>query len=330
MQTEQLLMGASNGGVDFLSEFPRISEYVQLLETRKEREKSREILKLLLEIARTFHRETLQQTVNVSDVYCMAVDNCVKLGRIAEAFQLCEEGLHIFNQHDTLQLSYGECLLRLECFEQAEKVLLGLKRHWSEASAGTTPSERLVCRLGAALGELYQNWGKLDISRQHFQTVLRCQQDAIPAYIGMVELSVLEGDLESAHHDIAHLLNRFGPVPQLVLTKANLALISGRSEEADELLAGLSGDLLGEDRFEYMLFQVDFFRGDLTSILCVPYRMTGASAETEAARVWLKHLRQQPWAEDSARIPKNVWQAEYLILEQAWKDIASGRFNANG
>jgi tetratricopeptide (TPR) repeat protein len=323
MQTENLLIREPDRAGDFLSDFPRIADYVHLLESRKERDKSREILNLLIEIARTFHRETLRKTSHISDIYRMTVDNCVNLGRIAEATRLCEEGLQIFSQHDELQLSYGDCLARMHQFEAAEKVFQRISDRWTTAPAEEISSGLFSYRVNTAFGEMYQRWGRLDEARQHFRIALSCRKDWVPALVGIIELDILKGNLSEANKTLDGAIECFGFVPVLTLAKANLAMILRRFEEADDVLAGVRGELLGDDRFEYMVFQIDFIQADRESLLTVPYGLIGATAETEAARVWLKHLRQESCQEDSSRIPKRVWYEEFTALDEAWRDIES-------
>jgi tetratricopeptide (TPR) repeat protein len=323
MQTENLLIREPDRADDFLSDFPRITDYVHLLESQKERDKSHEILNLLIEIVRTFHRETLQKTAHMADIYRMSVDNCAKLGRIAEATRLCEEGLQIFPQNGELQLSYGDSLVHMHQFEAAEKAYWRIRDEWTTAPAEENSLGLFSYRVNTALGEMYQRWGKLDEARQHFRMALSCRKDWTPALVGIVELDIIEANLSAANKTLDGAIERFGLLPVFTLCKANLAMILGRFEEADDILSGIRGELLGDDRFEYLIFQIDFIQADRESLLTVPYGLIGATAEAEAARIWLKHLRQESFQEDYSRIPKSVWHEEYSALDQAWRDIES-------
>ena len=178
-------------------------------------------------------------------------------------------------------------------------------------------------RKHTALGELHQQWDNIREAESQFKCALDSCEDCVPAHRGLIELEIMKTNLSEAYQNLAVAIKICGPSPSLILTTANLALISLKLEEADNTAASLKGSQLDDDRFEYLLFQIDFFKRDRESLISVPYMMTGESAETEAARIWLMKLRGKEYRNDPFRIPEDVWQDEYRTLDQIWKDIAS-------
>jgi tetratricopeptide (TPR) repeat protein len=249
--------------------------------------------------------------------------NCIAVGEVSKAAQVCQEGLQLFQQSDELRLLQGECLTRLCQFEAAEKTLSYPNGQAISFLNDATTSGLYTFRKNSSLGALYQCWDRLDQAQIHFKRALEFREDWVPAHIGLIELEIMEANLPKAEQDLAQAMDRFGLNSALMLMAANLAFISSRFKEADDIIAQLQGRLLGDDRFEYLLFQVDFFKGDCEALKHVPYLMTGETVETEAARIWVQEFKGEPFQENLSRIPQSVWYEEYLALDRTWQDIGS-------
>jgi len=316
MENEYLNVRDPNDIRERLEDLSSLYKYVSILESQKEHRKSRQILNMLINIVRSLGTGVIQKRHDFSAAYQLFAGNCMAVGEVKKAHQLCREGLQFFPESDELRLFLGHCLTNLHQFEEAEKVF-----HQLDGKEELSESGLYTFRKSTKLGELYQRWGQLEEAEKHFKMGLGFRNGWIPAHIGLIELEIMKTNMKEAREYLAHAIKRFGPDPALMLTTANLALISSNFAEADDLAANLQGKLLGDDRFEYLLFQIDFFKGDHDSLSNVPYLMTGKSVETEAARIWAEHFKGKTYEEDPLRIPKDVWREEYNELNTVWQGI---------
>ncbi len=318
-----MIVNRSIGTRNNYGDLTALFKYISILESQKEHEKSRDILNDLLHIVRGIESVTPEKSSGLCTTYRLIADNHMEVGEVSEAARLCREGLQFCPGYGELLLSYSNCLTRLHQFEASENILDQIDEKSVTATHKATNSGLCTYRKSTALGQLYQDWGKIELARQHFTKALQSRGDWIPAHVGLIESEIIETNLAKAGQYMAMIMQKHGPDHALKLTAANLALITSNFAEADDLAARLQGNLLGDDRFEYLLFQLDFFKGDHESLSHVPYLMTGESAETEAARVWVMEFKGKSYQEDLSRIPEDVWREEYQALDRAWQDIES-------
>ncbi len=323
MENQDMIFNSSIGTHKNRGDLTALFKYISMLDSQKEHEKSRDMLNDLLHIVSGLESVTPEKNSEFSTIYRLIADNHMAVGEVSEAARSCREGLRIFPGYGELLLSYGNCLTRLHQFEASENILDQIDEKSVTADHNSTNSGLRTYRKNTAIGQLYQDWGKIERARQHFTKALQSRSDWIPAHIGIIESEIIGTNLAKAGQYMDMIMQKHGPDNALTLTAANLALITSNFAEADELATRLQGNMLGNDRFEYLLFQIDFFRGDHESLLEVPYLMTGESAETEAARVWLMKFRGTSYQEDPARIPEDIWLEEYRALDRAWENIES-------
>jgi len=260
-------------------------------------------------------------SMETPDAYRLFAERCMVEGKVAEVDRLCEEGLRFFPESDELRLYYGHCLTRLHQFKAAEEVLSQLEDNRASKAGRTTSPGLFTYRKNTAQGELYQRAGQIEKAHRHFSNALEYRDDWMPAHIGLIEVEIINRQSLQAAKHLGMLIDILGSDPALMLMAANLALISFNFEEADNFAAKLQGKLIGDDRFEHLLFQVDFFKGDHDSLYNVPYLLTGETVETEAARVWLIHFKEETYRKDASRIPEDAWREEYQALDLAWEQI---------
>jgi tetratricopeptide (TPR) repeat protein len=291
-----------------------IFQYISRLHADRSYDKAAELLKILMDVSGSLSKDRPDADGNLRQIYQLMVQNCIAVGEVFKACLLCKEGLQSLRSSDELKLGLGDCLTRLRRFEEAERVL-------HQVNENGTSLESHVLGKNTSLGELYLRWDELERSRLHFEKALRIQEICIPAHVGLIELDIMETKFTRGRESLECAVETFGPEPELMLTAANMAMIASNFKEADEIAADLKGKLLGDDQFEYFLFQMDFLKGDHESLKVVPYPMTGSTLETEAARIWLKQFREEPYQQDPARIPESVWREELLALDRAWEAI---------
>ena len=277
----------------------------------------------LLSMVRTFSKTPALENSIIPDIYLLVARHHMHRGEVVKSAHLCLEGLQNYPKDAELQLYHGHCLTCLRRFEEAHKILLEIKENNSHPTKPSQVPGLYTFRKHTALGELHQQWDNIREAESQFKCALDSCEDCVPAHRGLIELEIMKTNLSEAYQNLAVAIKICGPSPSLILTTANLALVSLKLEDADNTAASLKGSQLDDDRFEYLLFQIDFFKRDRESLISVPYMMTGESAETEAARIWLMKLRGKEYRNDPFRIPENVWQDEYRTLDQIWKDIAS-------
>ena len=298
-------------------------KHISTIETCRENDDVAMKINELLSMVRNLTRTSVRKDPVISDVYLLIARHHMHRGEVIKAAHLCLEGLQNFPGNGELRLYYGHCLTCLHRFEEAHKVLLELKENNSHYPGSSRTPGLYTFRKYTALGELYQRWDNIKEAEKQFKCALDSCEDCIPAHAGLIELEIIKTDLSKAYRNLSVAIKKYGPHPPLILTAANLALISSKLEKADNLAASLKGSQLDNDRFEYLLFQIDFFRGDRESLMNIPYMMTGETVETEAARIWLTNLRGEEYRNDPSRIPEDVWQDEYRTLDHVWRETAS-------
>ncbi len=297
--------------------------YLSLLAGQGEQEKCRRLLGPLLDVVRALAPGERQAIPFLAAVFRLAAENSIRTGEVSAAADLYREGIELFPRAGELRLGYGECLIRLCRFAAAESVLHEL------AEGSADPSAELECpglttyRKDTALGELRQSQGCQEAAQDFFASALADNPAWIPAHIGMIETEILKGNVGGAEQYLAAVLERLGPDPALLLAAAESALIAADFAKAEDWAVRLQGELLGDDRFEYLLFKIDFFRGDRGALTRAPYLLRGETVETEAARVWLHRLNGGAHAADPRRIPEELWRDEYATLDAAWSGTAS-------
>ena len=294
---------------------------VSMIDQRKEHAKARKNLKELLDMIHGLNSIMITKRPYLARVYHLFADNCLLGGLVSEAKMVCEEGLHYFPESDELRLFYAHCLTRLHRFDEAEDILHQMDTRQASYSKHSVQPGLYTFRRAAALGELNQEWGRYEKARQNFNAALKFRDDLLSAHVGLIELKIIQQDIITAGRYLEKVIARLGPRSTLLLTAAHLALISKKFDKADDLAAQIQGNLLSDERFEYLLFLIDFFKGDRESLLHVPCMLQGQSVETEAARVWLLHLRGNEYKKDPSRIPEDVWREEYNELNTAWQEI---------
>ena len=308
---------------DYLDDIPDFYKYISMLNSRKEHGKSGRLLQTFLDIIRGLEFGAIQSKPYLADAFRLFAANCMAIGEVSKANQLCKEGLQRFPESVELQLYYGHCLTRLHQFEAAEKNLLQITEIDTSSFSDPASSCFYSFRKSTALGELYQRWDKYEKARKNFEAALGFHSDWFPAHVGLIELEIARNDIVEAGRYLEKVMVKLGSQPILILAAAHLALISLKFNEADDLVAQIQGKLLEDDRFEYLLFLIDFFKGDRESLINVPYLLKGESVETEAARAWLLHLKGEDYKKDHSRIPENTWREEYDELDAAWQQIES-------
>ena len=296
-------------------------KYVSMIDPRKEHEKARKSLKELLDIIRGLESTMIAKRPYLAEAYRLFANNCMARGLVGKAGMICEEGLQTFPESDELRLFYAHCLMRLHRFDEAEGALNQMDTTHISHTRQSVQTGLHTFRRDAARGELYQAWGRHERARQNFKAALESRDDWLSAHVGLIELEIIQQDIIKAGLYLENVMAKLGPKPILLLAGAHLALISKKFNEADDLASQIQGNLLGDERFEYLIFLIDFFKGDSESLLHVPYMLQGESMETEAARVWLLHLRGSEYKKDPSRIPEDVWREEYNELTMAWQGI---------
>lgn len=293
--------------------------YIQKFDGHRDNEKCRQVLSLLIDFAERLPCEMLQGKPELATAYHLMADAHIRFGEVSTAADLYQRGLQKFPASGDLLLGYGECLTRLYRFDEAEEVLIRLN------GDVVSPEGMHTYRKKTALGELYQRREMLEEARVYYDAALNYRSDWIPAHIGLIELEVITCHIGKAEESLGKIIKKLGPDPRLLLLLANIALILSKAEAAQEIASRIGGKLLEDDRFEYFLFQLDFFKGDRDSLVQVPYFISGETVESEAARVWLMSLTGRAYQADPARIPENIWREEYLALDQAWHEITVRR-----
>jgi len=304
-------------------DFTSLYNYIGSLESQREHEKSRELLNNLMNIIQGYERDSLHKSPGLSTIYRLMAANYMALGQVAESLRLYQEGLDFFSDDDELRIGYGGCLARTHQFEACEKVLNLLGAPGFHLTNMAEDSGLYTYRKNTALGEMYLLWNKLEKAGVHFKRALEFCDDWIPAHLGLIELDLIHAKTIEAEEYLLKLFDTCGEDPELMLAAANLALITFNFEDADNLIFKLKGALLGDDRFEYLLFKLDFFKGDDESLKITPYRLTGQTVETEAARVWLLNFKNEQYDKDPSRIPEEIWREEYQALDLAWKQVCA-------
>ena len=201
---------------------------------------------------------------------------------------------------------------------ESEDVLKRLKQDEATQCTGLD-----TCRIYTALGEIYQRRNHPARALIFYDAALESRPDWVPAHVGLIETEIIRGNAVAAQAYLEEVIAKTGPDPHLLLMLASVALMLSKPEKAHEIACQIEGELLGDDRFEHFLFQLDFFNHDREALTRVPYHIKGATIETEAARVWLLHLNGQTYQSDSARIPADTWREEYLALEEAWRVLTA-------
>lgn len=306
-----------------LDDFTPLYSYIQSLESQREHEKSRELLSNLMDIIQGSDRENPHKSPGHSTIYRLMAGNYMALGQVAESSRLYRESLELFPDDDELRIDYGGCLACLHQFEASEKVLNLLADPVSHLPHRREETGLYTYRKNAALGEMYLSWNKFERAGVHFRQALEFGGDWIPAHLGLVELDLIHAKTIEAEEYLFKLFDTYGEDPELMLAAANLALITSNFEDADNFIFKSKGALLGDDRFEYLLFKLDFFQGDEESLEVAPYRLTGQTVETEAARAWLMNFKSEPFAKDPSRIPEEIWCEERQALDLAWKQVCA-------
>ncbi len=302
-------------------DFTALYNYISLLSQRKEYDKCGNLLYLLVNFIRGMEFNERKKTPQILTGYRLIAENHIKKGEISAAEALCREGLDIFPYSDELKLCYGKCLIQLHQFELSERIFKKLYDYKTPSYDNEICNGLYTYRLKSALGELYQNWGKTEDAQIHFNESIEYNPQWMPAHVGLVEIEIIKRNPHIAEQYLSMIINKFGNDSTLLLLSANVAIILSKFDEAEDIIIRLKGELLGEDRFEYLLFLIDFFKGDYESLSHLPNMITGETVETEAARVWLNKLKGFNYKRDALRIPEEIWKDEYINLDNTWEEI---------
>ncbi|RPH52384.1 MAG: tetratricopeptide repeat protein [Desulfobacteraceae bacterium] len=299
-------------------------QLISLLEQQQDHAKCGNVLDLLVGFIRGIDPETLKKSLQLSKAYSLMAENHIREGELRAAADLYQEGLQVFPQSDELRLGYGECLIQLNQFELSDRIFKQLGKNDISFPDKEFCRGLYTYRKNSAMGNLYQSWGKTEEARHFYKEAVGCNAEWIPAHTGLIETEIIAGNLYIAEKYLSEVMNQLGRDPALILISANIAMISSKFAEAEDLLIELKGKLLGTDRFEYLLFQTDYFNGDLESLSRIPNLIKGETVETEAARVWLNNLQGENYQPDPLRIPEEIWRSEYVALDNAWQEMTSG------
>lgn len=287
----------------------------------KEKGKAAGLINSLLEIIPLLERGLIERNEEFAAIFRLVGRDLLREGFPVAAAALYREGRRLFPEDEELLLGLGDALTRLHLFPQAEEALQAdVPKGGTGAASGNNVSSR---RRYTALGALYQAWERFAEARACYQLALSEDSCWVPAHMGLFETMICEGKVDQARAYLCRQAESLGPDPLFVMAMSQLALIAGDFSKAQELAIGLGGCLLGDERFEHLLFQLDFFQKDMEALTKVPYPLKGETLETEAVRIWLMDLRGQARTDDPLRIPECLWGGEYDALNRAWND--SGR-----
>lgn len=300
------------------------NQLISLMEQQHDHAKCRNVLDLLVGSIRGIDPETLKKSPQLSKAYSLMAENHIGTGELRAAADLYQKGLQVFPQSDALRLGYGECLIQLNQFELSDRIFKQLGKNDMPSPDQEYCRGLYTYRKHSAMGNLYQSWGKTEAARHFYKEAVGYNAEWIPAHTGLIETEIIAGNIHFAEKYLSEIMNQLGRDPALILISANIALISSKFAEAEDLLIQLKGTLLGTDRFEYLLFQSDYFKGDQESLTQIPNLIRGETIETEAARVWLNNLQGEDYPPDPLRIPEEIWRSEYIALDNTWKEITSG------
>lgn len=302
-------------------DFSALYNYFSILSHYKEYDKCAQLLELLIDFIRKLNTEDRNTMPQLSKGYCLIAQNHIKKGEIQAAAGLYLEGLEKFTSSDELHLEYGKCLIKLNQFERSNQILSQIDDKNLLACNKDNDNGLYIYQKYSALGELYQNWGKIEEAQIYFDAAINYNKCCVPAHIGLAEIEIIKGRPNNAKQYLSMVMDKIGEEPALILTMANIEAISSNFIEAYDYIVMLKGELLGEDRFEYILFLIDFLKGDYESLLHLPNFIKGETIETEAARIWINNLKGIKYEEDASRIPEEIWKNEYIALNKAWEEI---------